>query len=92
MISDTRTYRANPDTVSVDLDGQISLYAAANAQALLLNASASQIWHLLSTPHTVTQLADTLASRHGLPPDTIRADVAGAVADLVHRGVVIADG
>lgn len=70
----------------MEIDGDISLYHPESGEALVLNATASDIWRLLDGEHGVDHIVRLLAAAYGTEPDTIRDDVRGVIADLTERG------
>jgi hypothetical protein len=85
-------YVRRPGVVSSELDGKISLFDGSST-ALVLNTTATAIWHELSEPTTVTELATRLAGRFTGPqgpldPGTIAGQVEDLLLDLLGRGVV----
>jgi pyruvate dehydrogenase complex dehydrogenase (E1) component len=70
----------------MELDGDISLYHPDTGQALVLNATASDIWRLLDGEHDLPQIVELLATAYGTQADDIRADVLRVVEDLTHHG------
>lgn len=84
------TYARREDVVATDLDGGVSLFDGSDT-ALVLNDTASAVWHELARPCTAAELSDRLATRY-TTPDGGRAAIAQQVRallhDLVERGVV----
>jgi hypothetical protein len=77
-----------PTVQVLELDGDISLYDRATSQALLLNATASDVWRLLDGEHTVDEIVDLLAAAYGTDPAAIRPDVVRTVAELGAAGLL----
>lgn len=70
----------------MELDGDISLYHPGTGQALVLNATASDIWRLLDGEHSVPRIVELLAGAYGTDPEAIRADVLRVIEDLTEHG------
>lgn len=71
---------------TLELDGDVSLFDTATQQALLLNATASDVWRLLDGQHTLDDIVRLLATAYGQADDDIRPDVERTVATLTDAG------
>jgi hypothetical protein len=77
-----------PTVRALELDGDISLYDSATSQALLLNATASDVWRLLDGEHNTDDIVRLLASAYSVQAGTIRPDVERTIAELVAAGML----
>lgn len=71
---------------ALELDGDISLYHPETGHAVVLNATASDIWRLLDGEHGVAGIVALLAAAYGTSPEAIHDDVCRVVADLTEHG------
>jgi hypothetical protein len=58
---------------------EITLYNPVTHQALVLNATASDVWRLSDGEHDIEEIVRLLASSYGTEPGEIRADVLSAI-------------
>lgn len=73
---------------ALELDGDISLYDSATSQALVLNATASDVWRLLDGEHTVDEIVALLAAAYGVDVASIRPDVVRIIGELTSAGLL----
>jgi hypothetical protein len=73
---------------ALELDGDISLYDSATSQALVLNATASDVWRLLDGEHTVDEIVELLAAAYRVDYASIRPDVVRIIAELDAAGLL----
>lgn len=71
---------------ALELDGDVSLFDTATQQALLLNATASDVWRLLDGQHTLDEIVRLLAAAYEQAAEDIRGDVERTVATLTDAG------
>lgn len=64
---------------SLDVDGNISLYHPEMDKALVLNATASDIWCLCDGSHTLGDVVRLLATAYGVTSDQIHDEVESTV-------------
>jgi 2-keto-3-deoxy-L-rhamnonate aldolase RhmA len=77
-----------PTVQALELDGDISLYDSATSQALVLNATASDVWRLLDGEHTVNEIVELLAAAYTVDSASIRPDVVRIIAELTTAGLL----
>lgn len=77
---------AAADVTVEDFDDEVCLYRSDRDEVLVLNGTAGDIWRLSDGELTVDELTERLAAVYGQRPDSIRADVDTAIADLATRG------
>jgi PqqD family protein of HPr-rel-A system len=83
-------FRQRDDLSVSHLDGETYLADARSGAIHHLDAIATAIWHLLSEPADVGQLAEELAGAFpDVPPTQIADDVAALLADLEARGLIV---
>ncbi len=84
----TTHYRRNPDLQAVEMDGELVMMGQAQGEYFSLRNVAASIWHHLSEPHSVDDLATLVAAEYDVNVEHCRDDVAGFVAELLaHRMV-----
>jgi hypothetical protein len=66
----------------------ILLAPAGREEFAHLSGTAAQVWGLLATPCTLTELIDVLAEMYSAPVERISTDVQSLIADLIERGAV----
>ncbi|HEX3002989.1 MAG TPA: PqqD family protein [Angustibacter sp.] len=72
----------------LELDGQVCLYSPAGAQVLILNATASDVWHLADGQQTVDDIVQTLARAYRVTAAEVRDDVLQTLAQFQRAGVI----
>lgn len=82
-------YRHNPAVQVADLDGNISLYADGQPQAVLLNDTASAIWRLLDAGLPLPEIVGQLSASYAVDGSSIIDDVRSTVEELVRLGFVV---
>jgi urease gamma subunit len=63
----------------VEIDGCVSIFNPATQRAVILNITATMVWHLSDGTRDADTIAAELAARFGLEPDRVQADVAAAI-------------
>lgn len=81
-------YRRANRTVWRHIHGSVLVRPAADISVIALTGTGEDIWHLLSTPLTIDQLAHRLGDRYARPADDIVRDIAPILDELVTRGVL----
>jgi Coenzyme PQQ synthesis protein D (PqqD) len=66
----------------VEIDGCVSVFNPATQRAVILNETASRVWHLIDGTRDADEIARELASTYGVESTQIHADVAAAIARL----------
>ncbi|MET1112467.1 MAG: PqqD family peptide modification chaperone [Allosphingosinicella sp.] len=69
----------------------MSLLSPKTGEWIALGGTARRIWEGLDYPATLEDVAAALGAEYDASPEAIREAVAGAVADLLHRGLVAED-
>jgi hypothetical protein len=77
-----------PTVQALELDGDISLYDSATSQALVLNATASDVWRLLDGDHTVDEIVELIATAYLVSGALIRPDVVRIIDELTAAGLL----
>lgn len=83
--------RAPDAPMEFEVDGDVTLYPSGTEEALLLNATASQIWHRLATPARVDGLVAEVAASADRPVAEVAPHVIALLELLVSRGLLVAD-
>jgi len=66
----------------VEIDGCVSVFNPATRRAVILNETATMVWHLIDGIRDAGEIVRELAGRYGVEPTQIHADVAAAIARL----------
>jgi Coenzyme PQQ synthesis protein D (PqqD) len=66
----------------VEIDGCVSVFNPATKRAVILNETATMVWHLIDGSRDADEIVQELASRYGVEPTKIHADVAAAITRL----------
>lgn len=66
----------------VEIDGCVSVFNPATKRAVILNETATMVWHLIDGIRDADEIVRELASRYRVEPAQIHADVAAAIARL----------
>ncbi len=82
------TFGQHPRVQAVDLDGNLSLYAEGQQQAVLLNATASALWRLLVQRRSLEELVAELAEDYAVDGSLIADDVRTTLDELVRLGLL----
>jgi PqqD family protein of HPr-rel-A system len=80
--------RRAPDVVELDLEDGLILFNRDSSLVHHLNPSGRIVWFLADGSATVDRLAREIAEEYGLEPASVRAQVAGLVAELDAVGLV----
>lgn len=80
------TFGQRPRVQAADLDGNLSLYAEGQQQAVLLNATASALWRLLAQRRSLEELVAQLADDYAVDGSLIADDVRTTLEELVRLG------
>jgi coenzyme PQQ synthesis protein D (PqqD) len=70
----------------MELDGDVSLYHPVSGRAVVLNATASDVWRLVDGELTLDEIVELLAKSYRAEPDSIRPDVERVVRELTEHG------
>jgi hypothetical protein len=84
--------RLSPDVVFRELDGEAVLLDFNTGRYFGLNAVGTRVWTLIAGGTSVRDAVRALAAEFDAPADEIARDVDALVADLVARGLLVADG
>ena len=76
-----KTYSRRPDTVAANLGEELAVLDLPSGSYLGFNATAAQVWRLLSQPQTLDALCDAMTAEFNIDRDRCRAEV----ADLLDR-------
>ena len=71
--------------------GSVYLLSPGTASWVALSGTARRIWEALEYPASIDDIAGALLAEYEAPPDLIRDDIAGTIADLLRRGLVTED-
>ena len=80
--------RRVPWAVTETVAGETILLDPVGDRYLRLNASGAALWELLAQPRAPSDLARTLAERHGLDDEVATRDAQAFLAALRDRGLV----
>ena len=69
----------------LDIDGEITLYDGEHSTAVVLNATASDVWRLLDGRRSTDEIVRLLSGAYNTPPDTVRIDVERTLRELADR-------
>lgn len=75
----------------LDVDDGTSLYHADMDNALVLNATASDIWRLCDGSHTLDDIVELLAEDYGVSGEQIRQEVESSVRILRNEGFLLVE-
>lgn len=76
------------DVVEAEVDGEVVALNAETAECFGLNAVASRIWRLLSSPLAATELRDALLAEYEVAPAACERAVRGLLAELLAAGLI----
>lgn len=88
-VTDERPVTARPGVVASAAGDSVTLFDGDDV-ALVLNSTASQVWHLLAEAVTPAEVVQTMADAYGLPVAEVDADVRRTIDELMTRGLVVA--
>ncbi|NED95107.1 PqqD family protein [Phytoactinopolyspora alkaliphila] len=72
----------------MEIDGDVTLFHAETQEALVLNATASDVWRLLDGERSVDEIVKALAPAYAADAVVVRAGVESALAQLEeHRAL-----
>lgn len=88
MASTERVGPAAEGVVETEVDGGVALFEPGSGQVFVLNTTAGDVWRLSDGELTFDQLVTTLARSYSVEPDAISDDVAAAIGQLRHDGLL----
>lgn len=65
----------HPETVAVEVDGDVMLMSLLSGQTFGLDQRGTRIWALLEQPQTLAALVETLVQQYETTPEQCQADV-----------------
>jgi hypothetical protein len=77
-----------PDVIAVRVGEVMVLHDPRGDRYVRLNRTGELVWDCLADGRSVTELADVLSTRYGVPTQVARQDVEHLVADLLARGML----
>ena len=90
MPDDPTTYGRAEQADSLEVGDRLVIYNSATRTSLVLNPTGAVVWRLLESPHNADGLAQALAARFpDVDRQSIEADIAKHLAELVEHGVVV---
>jgi Coenzyme PQQ synthesis protein D (PqqD) len=84
----TPSYRRRTDILWRRSLDKIVCLPPDESEPVTLAGTGPQLWDLLQTPHSLSELAAELAARHRVDPEVVAAGVAPVLARLAALGVV----
>ncbi len=81
-----RVPRRSPEVLEEEFDGELVLCEPVREQVVLLNETGAAVWELCDGSLSVAEIVALLADQTGAERETVAADVAAFVEDLVARG------
>jgi hypothetical protein len=66
----------------VEIDGCVSVFNPLTQRAVILNETATKVWHLIDGTRDADEIVRELAGTYAVEPAQIRADVAAAISRL----------
>ena len=88
VIDDSFAPARDPNTYTVELDGEAVVLDETEQRLHLLNHSASLLWAVFDGHATVGELAAEIATELSLPADTVLDDARRVVRDLADEGLL----
>lgn len=83
--------RLSADVIFRELDGEAVLLDFASGRYYGLNAVGTRVWTLLAAGQTVDSAIDVVVNEFDAVEDQVARDVEELVAELLSRGLLIAD-
>jgi hypothetical protein len=66
----------------VEIDGCVSVFNPATRRAVILNETATMVWHLIDGNRDADEIVAELATRYGVETTQIQSDVAAAITRM----------
>lgn len=82
-------YRRSNRTVWRHIHGSVLVRPTAGVSVIALTGTGEDLWHLLSEPLTIEELAHCLGERYAQPIDDIMCDIAPILDELVNHGALV---
>jgi hypothetical protein len=76
------------DLSIVEIDACVSIFNPATKRAVILNETATKVWHLIDGTRDADAIVRELASTYAVEPAQIHADVAAAITLLRDEGLL----
>ena len=74
--------------VASEVDGEVVMMSIEQGSYFGLNGVASDIWRLLETPLTVSQICDNVGTRYDVEKEQCRREVLAFLKDLADDGTI----
>lgn len=81
-----------PHVVETQIGDDVGLFAPGAEEALVLNATAGDIWRLCDGENTAEEIVDILAGAYGVEADVIRDQVLETIREFEARGLFSSGG
>ena len=72
----------------IEVDGLVSVYSPSTEQVVLLNDTATDVWHLADGEQDLAGIVALLARTYGVDPALIHDDIAATVRSFVQAGLI----
>jgi PqqD family protein of HPr-rel-A system len=86
------TFKRDSGLPHQKLDEETIVVDPRSREVHLLNDTAARIWELLASPHSLDELAATLAEEYDAPAGELRAGVEEVIAGFRDKGLLAGSG
>jgi hypothetical protein len=76
------------EVTQIEVDGLVSVFSPVTEKVVLLNDTATDVWHLCDGEHDVAGIVRLLATAYGVDPAVIEQDVLTTVRSFVESGLI----
>jgi len=82
------SWRARDEWVGSQVEDLFVMINLDHGKYVSLNATANHVWQMLATPHTETQIVDSLVENFDVEPDKARDSVGRLLQDLEAKNLI----
>ena len=83
-------FRRNPAVIETEVEGEIVLLHPGDWDYFEFNRTATALWRLLVTPHTLEEIVAVLVAKFDVAPGRCAKDTAPLLKAMVERGLLSA--
>jgi hypothetical protein len=83
------SWRRDPDLPHQTLDEDTIVVDPHRREVHLLNETATRVWELLASPHSIDEIVSVLVAEYEAPADVVRSSTEQLVQDLGSKGILL---
>lgn len=87
-IGHNSSFIRNPNLIYNEIDGEMVILSIENGEYYTLNSVGSEIWNLLKTQHTFTQIINLLLETYDINKRECECDTMDYMEDLLENEII----